>query len=113
MSISINGKSDLDHTISAKEIHDDRRRVLAGLKGSDLANSDENLNVTNPRTNRTKKADSMDDFLNKYGDEYTEEQKAAMREKDRVARQAYEKKINTILLIIISAILGILISMIF
>ena len=41
--IARNGKSDLDHVISAKEIHDDRGRVLAGLTGTDLANSSENL----------------------------------------------------------------------
>lgn len=93
--IAINGKTDLDHIISAKEIHDDRGRVLAGLKGSDLANSSENLCATNPRTNRTKKADSMDVFLSKYGDEYTEEQKKNMREKDRVSRSSSEAKINT------------------
>lgn len=90
-----NGKSDLDHIIAGKEIHDNRGRVLAGLKGSDLANSSENLCATNPRTNRTKKADSMDTFLNKYGNEYTEEQKVMMREKDSVARKSYEAKINT------------------
>lgn len=93
--VAVNGKTDLDHIISAKEIHDDRGRVLAGLKGSDLANSSENLCATNPRTNRTKKADSMDVFLNKYGDEYTEEQKLTMREKDRLSRNSYEAKINT------------------
>lgn len=91
--IKRNDKSDLDHTIAAKEIHDDPGRVLAGIKGTDLANSDENLNVTNPHTNRTKKADSMDDFLDKYGDEYTDEQKTNMRKKDAIARKSYEAKL--------------------
>lgn len=91
--IARNGKSDLDHVISAKEIHDDARRVLAGLKGTDLANSDENLQATNPHTNRTKKANSMDEFLNKYGDEYTEDQKAKMRQNDAKVREAYEHKL--------------------
>lgn len=91
--IKRNDKSDLDHTISAKEIHDDSGRVLAGIKGIDLANSNENLNVTNPHTNRTKKADSMDDFLNKYGDEYTDEQKTNMKKKDEIARKSYEAKL--------------------
>ncbi|NOW85870.1 hypothetical protein B0H39_003751 [Clostridium beijerinckii] len=88
-----NGKSDLDHVISAKEIHDDAGRVLAGLSGTDLANSDENLQATNPRTNRTKKALAMDEFLDKYGYEYTEEQKSNMYEKDVKARKAYEHKL--------------------
>lgn len=92
-SIDYNGKSDLDHVIAAKEIHDDAGRVLAGLSGVDLANSNENLETTNPHTNRTKKADSMNDFLDKYGDEYTEFQKDKMREKDAIARKSYEAKL--------------------
>ena len=91
--IAYNEKSDLDHVISAKEIHDDRGRVLAGLSGTDLANSEENLQATNPHTNRTKKADSMDKFLDKHGDEYSDEQKANMRQKDRESREAYEAKL--------------------
>ena len=83
-------KSDLDHIIAAKEIHDDPGRVLSGLNGADLANSPDNLTATSPRTNRTKKADSMDTFLEKYGDEYTQEQKDNMRRKDRQAREQYE-----------------------
>lgn len=91
--IARNGKTDLDHVISAKEIHEDRGRALAGLSGTDLANCEENLQATNPHTNRTKKADSMDKFLEKYGDEYTEEQKANMRQRDAAARKAYEAKL--------------------
>lgn len=91
--IAFNEKSDLDHVVSAKEIHDDRGRILAGLSGTDLANSPENLQATNPHTNRTKKADSMDKFLDKHGDEYTDEQKANMRQKDKEARKAYEAKL--------------------
>ena len=91
--IKQNDKSDLDHVISAKEIHDDRGRVLAGLDGVDLANSDENLKATNPHTNRTKKADTMDDFLDKHGDEYTDKQKENMKDIDKQARAAYEKKL--------------------
>lgn len=91
--ITYNEKSDLDHVISAKEIHDDRGRVLAGLSGTDLANSEENLQATNPHTNRTKKADSMDKFLDKHGDEYSDEQKANMRQKDRESRESYEAKL--------------------
>lgn len=91
--IARNGKSDLDHVISAKEIHDDRGRVLANLKGTDLANSEENLQATNPHTNRTKKAASMDEFIDKYGEEYTDAQKTIMRQKNTVARKSYEAKI--------------------
>lgn len=85
-----NGKTDLDHVVSAKEIHDDPGRVLAGLRGEDLANSPENLQPTNRRTNRSKKADNMDDFLERRGDEYTEKQKTLMRDRDKAARKSYE-----------------------
>ncbi len=88
-----NDKTDLDHVISAKEIHEDRGRVLAGMSGTDLANCEENLQITNPHTNRTKKADSMEEFLGKHGEEYTEGQKENMRQKDARARKAYEAKL--------------------
>lgn len=91
--VARNGKTDLDHVISAKEIHDDRGRVLSGLKGTDLANCDENLKATNPHTNRTKKADTMDDFLKRRGDEYSDEQKENMKKIDEEARKSYEAKL--------------------
>lgn len=91
--IKQNEKSDLDHVISAKEIEDDRGRVLAGIAGKDLANSDENLQVTNPRTNRSKKAESMEEYLKKHGNEYTDAQKENMLKKDAKARKSYEKKL--------------------
>ena len=50
-------KVDLDHVMSAKEIHDDAGRVLADLSGEELANNPTNLQPTNAHTNRTKKAD--------------------------------------------------------
>lgn len=92
--IGMNDKSDLDHVISAKEIHTDRGRVLSGLSGEDLANTAENLKATNPHTNRTKKADDMDTFLNKYEDEYSPEVKANMKAVDKRAREKYNEKIN-------------------
>lgn len=56
---------DLDHIKSAKEIHDDAGRVLAEIDGSTLANTNTNLAPTSAGHNRTKKADSMKDFLAK------------------------------------------------
>lgn len=88
-----NDKIDLDHVVSAKEIHDDPGRVLAGLRGEDLANSPENLQPTNRHTNRSKKAESMDDFLARRGDEYTDKQKALMRNRDVTARKCYESRL--------------------
>lgn len=93
--IGRNEKSNLDHVISAKEIHYDRKRVLAGLKGEDLANSSSNLRITNEHTNKSKKADSMEDFHKKHGDEYTKSELARMRAHDRYARKQYEQKLAT------------------
>lgn len=87
-------KVDVEHIISAKEIHNDAGRVLAGLTGTDLANSDDNLCATNAHTNRSKQDKSMDEFLNKEGGGYTEEEKANMRAQDARARKAYNAKIN-------------------
>ncbi len=42
---------ELDHVVECKAIHDDRGRVLSGLSGVDLANSDENLAWTNKSLN--------------------------------------------------------------
>lgn len=92
--IAPNEKMDLDHVVSAKEIHDDPGRVLSGLSGVELANSPENLKPTNPHTNRQKKADSMDDYLEKHGDEYSESEKSRMREADKKARESQEARIN-------------------
>lgn len=91
--IANNEPSNIDHVISANEIHNDKGRILSGLNGVDLANSNENLQVTNPRTNQTKNDLTMDEFLEKYGNEYTEEQKKNMRKKDAIARKAYEAKL--------------------
>ena len=63
-SMGLNEKRDLDHVIAAKEIHDDRGRVLAGLDGAELANQSSNLQSTHFSINRSKKATCCDDFLN-------------------------------------------------
>ncbi|GGA43078.1 hypothetical protein [Psychrobacillus lasiicapitis] len=60
---SLNGKFDLDHVISAKKIHGDPARLLAGLDGVELANQDTNLNATNFSINRSKNADTMDEVV--------------------------------------------------
>jgi hypothetical protein len=44
-------RAELDHVISAKIIHDDKGRVLAGISGSDLANNPDNLRFTNMKLN--------------------------------------------------------------
>lgn len=86
-------KSDLDHVVSAKEIHDDRGRVLAGLNGADLANSDSNLQATTPGINRSKKADDMNTYIEKNKDKFTKQEKDKMKKVDKQARKEYDAKI--------------------
>lgn len=89
--IAPNGKYDLDHTISAKEIHDDRAVYLANLNGADLAVADTNLNHTNQSINRSKGKKKMDEFLadlNKKQDGYDArikelKQKNSLTDKER------------------------------
>lgn len=69
--LDANNGHDLDHVVSAKEVHDDAGRFLAGLKGENLANSDTNLKPTNPTANRSKGADSMEEFLRKKDEKQT------------------------------------------
>ena len=54
----------LDHTISAHEIHHDGGRVLAGLDGVTLANQDSNLNSTHGYINNLKSNHSAEKFIN-------------------------------------------------
>lgn len=118
-----NEKSNLDHVISAKEIHDDSGRILAGLNGVDLANADVNLRPTNESINKSMNKYSIDDFLariekneeerNRRIQELKEQQTLTdkerkelnkleklneinpelMHEKDEKARKAYESKL--------------------
>lgn len=94
MKIGIRDKSDLDHTIAAKEIHDDAGRVLSGRSGVELANMKENLNATNPSINRSKKMDTMDIHIKKKGDNYDEKTISNMKKADKIARKTYEKEIS-------------------
>lgn len=122
--IRINDKSDLDHTISASEIHEDQGRILADLDGIKLANDSSNLNVTSDSTNRSKKHKTMEKFSkeldkksperknriqelsskNELSDKEQKEltklkkldkfNKEKAMELDKKARKSYEKKIN-------------------
>ena len=93
-SIAPNERYDLDHVIAAKRIHDDPGRILAELKGEDLANDPGNLKPTTSRTNRSKKADDMSTFHSRRGDEYTEEEKQRMLEVEQTSWNSYDAKVN-------------------
>jgi len=78
-------KSDLDHIISAKEIHDDAGRVLANKDGADLANTNTNLKATSSTSNRSKKADSMSDFISRKDENLKEIE--VLKSKDILSHQ--------------------------
>lgn len=123
---SANADVHRDHTISAKAIHDDPARVLAGRDGVELANQRSNLNATDGSVNTSKKDKSAEHFIS-YLDQHEAQRKAdisslkskqrtvglddkerktlnklekldavdptKLREKDRVAREAYEREL--------------------
>lgn len=56
-------KRNLDHVISAYEVHHDAGRILSGLDGVELANQDSNLSVTGSTINQVKNLHSIEKFL--------------------------------------------------
>lgn len=60
--IAQNEKVDLDHVISAKEIHEDAGRILAEINGVELANQNTNLQHTNRSANRSKGKKTVNQF---------------------------------------------------
>lgn len=61
--IKANDNTDLDHIVSAKTIHDDPALVLAGIDGAEVANTRDNLALTDSTLNRSKKAMTADEFI--------------------------------------------------
>lgn len=61
--IRLSDSADLDHIVSAKTMHDDRVRVLAEVDGADLANTRDNLTLTDSTLNRSKKEKTAEQFL--------------------------------------------------
>lgn len=55
----------LDHVVSASEIHDDAGRVLSGLDGSYLANQNSNFQSTHYYINNLKSNHTIEQFLTK------------------------------------------------
>lgn len=84
--VARNADIDLDHVIAAKEIHDDRGRVLAGLDGKSLANCRENLKPTDRSINRSMKDKDINDYINSWEERKTQ----------RAAREEELKNIGTL-----------------
>ncbi|HDR0627135.1 TPA: DNA repair protein [Pasteurella multocida] len=81
-----NDDIDLDHVISAKTIHDDPGRVLAEIEGADLANRKENLVSTSSSINRSKKADSIEDFVKKIPQKIENKQREIEKYKNDISK---------------------------
>jgi len=84
--------AELDHVIAAKQIHDDKGRVLAELKGTDLANSEENLKFTNKSLNASMGETDIPDYIEKHP-ELPQEQKDKMMNAWNETKAAYERKL--------------------
>ena len=102
-------RAELDHVISAKSIHDNRGRVLAGISGSDLANDPDNLRFTNMKLNNNMKDKDIDEYIKwceknpekvnwngKKGEPLSDDVKKNLAEEYRRSEKATNKKINQI-----------------
>ena len=92
-SIPPNKKAELDHIIAAKKIHEDRGRLLSGLDGKELADSEDNFAWTNKSLNASKQDKSIQEYIEAHP-ELDEDTKKRMLEKDKQARKAYNEKIS-------------------
>ena len=90
------GRANLDHVVAAKEIHDDAGRILAGVDGVDLANSEYNLRWTNEALNKSKGADSVETVIERgvKGEPLPDEVAERMRAEDKQAREHMDEEIN-------------------
>lgn len=89
--VAQNANIDLDHAISAKEIHDDPGRILAGLNGTDLANCNENLKPTDRSINRSMQNKDMEDYLQKWEKERPQRQSRISELKSKGSLSARER----------------------
>lgn len=79
-------KRDLDHVISAKEIHGDPGRVLAERNGVELANQSENLKSTHQSINRSKGQTSVSEYLDKLPSLIDVNEKRILIDESRLAK---------------------------
>lgn len=93
-------QASIDHILTAHTIHEDRGRVMSGLRGEDLANSKENLVFTNASLNSSMGASKnnvgvmeVPEYLEKHPELPADVQKRMMGEYQR-AKKSYEAKIS-------------------
>lgn len=100
-------QAQLDHVISAKQIHDDQGRILAELSGKDLANNPDNLRFTNACLNNNMRDKSIPDYIRwceenpdkvnwggEKGKPLPDDVKKKLLDEYNASKQAYDKKIN-------------------
>lgn len=80
----------LDHVISAKEIHDDGGRVLAGLSGVELANQSSNLQTTHETVNKSKKQTPINEYLDKLPCLISNHEKSLAGDRKRLTKMPRE-----------------------
>lgn len=83
-------KRNLDHVISAKEIHDDAGRVLAGLSGVELANQSSNLQSTHETVNKSKKQTPINEYLQKLPGLINTHEATLAKDRERLASLSRE-----------------------
>ncbi|MCR5557074.1 MAG: hypothetical protein K6F75_05890 [Butyrivibrio sp.] len=96
----------LDHVMSAHEIHDDKGRVLAGLDGRELANNPGNLRFTNADLNLNKSDMTVEEYIRwcednptnvnqggKKGEPLTDVVKESLRKEYNRAKKEYDAKL--------------------
>lgn len=88
--MAANEQRNLDHVISAKEIHDDAGRVLAGLSGVELANQSSNLQTTHETINKSKKQTPINEYLDKLPGLVSNHEKSLAGDRARLTKMPRE-----------------------
>ena len=105
--ISREHQGQLDHVLSARGIHDDAGRVLAGLNGIELANNPGNLRFTNACLNLNKSDMTVEEYISwceanpekvnwggRKGEPLPESVKENLRKEYARARKEYDTKLQ-------------------
>ena len=90
-------RANLDHMLSAKSIHDDPGRILAGKNGPDLANRESNLYFTNERLNKSLSDTDKLEYIQKRresGNPLSPEEEAAIRSNYNYSKNQYERELR-------------------
>ena len=88
-------RAELDHVLSAKWIHDDRGRVLAGIEGTELSDDSSNYQFTNKKLNASMGAMDIPEWLAEHEGEVADGQRDRMMGAYEEARTRYEARIAT------------------